>query len=216
MDMVAAERRPIDEHSSLARRLNLQSARENAAMNEPGSPSEVVIRPARVEDIDAISRVQVDASLDAYSGILPSASIEIHTLNTRSLQWMERLSGTGDTSRSVTLVAQVADEVVGFIDAGPDRSTSDPQTTVAEVATIYVDSSQWRQGLGAELMHSAALELAAAGYDEAFLYVLADNERACHFYEALGWTRAGERESDEAPELVEVRYSFVLRRGRSK
>jgi GNAT superfamily N-acetyltransferase len=66
----------------------------------------------------------------------------------------------------------------------------------------------WGTGLGRELMAAACRGLAAAGYEQATLWVLAGNARARRFYDRAGWVPDGSQKQDEIAGLgvTEVRY----------
>lgn len=183
-------------------------------MTDQNDLAHIEIRRASIGDAEAIAQIHVSATIDAYSGIIPSESIEIHSFESRLAKWKSRLAESPGESRSVTLVGVVGGEVMGFVNAEPGRSSDgsgEEVTTIAEVTTIYVDSRVWRHGLGAELMHAASRALAATGYDEAYLYVLADNVRACEFYEATGWVRAIRPQTRAGDQPAEACYRIALR-----
>src|SRR5262249_61767409 len=66
----------------------------------------------------------------------------------------------------------------------------------AELSALHVDPDAWGTGIGRALIAQARADLAAAGADEAQLWVLAGNTRADRFYARDGWTTDGTRRSD--------------------
>ena len=118
---------------------------------------------------------------------------------------------TEDRPRSATLVAVVADEVVGFVDVVPARDDATPDT--GEVTSIYVLPSAWVTGAGRGLMAAAVDRMRSDGFRAATLWVLRDNERARRFYERAGWSVDGTEKDDVAAgrTVTEVRYRRSLR-----
>ena len=64
------------------------------------------------------------------------------------------------------------------------------------------------------MMERSLVQLRAAGFDEATLWVHADNPRARRFYEAGGWVFDGAEKDVESFDGIlakEVRYRITLR-----
>ena len=77
------------------------------------------------------------------------------------------------------------------------------------MAGLHVLPSQWGRGVGSAL-HDAALSLLGeAGYDMAWLWVLAANDRARRMYERRGWTAHTDTLHDYLG-VPELRYSRQL------
>jgi len=90
------------------------------------------------------------------------------------------------------------------------------QPLSGEVYAIYVLPDCWGQGIGRALLAHAERDLIEHGYDEAVLWVLADNQRARAFYERAGWHADGgtKRDTFGGREVEEVRYRRALRTSR--
>lgn len=112
--------------------------------------------------------------------------------------WRERLP----------LVAETDDGIVGFVHFGPNAEGS-----VGEIYRFFVAPECWDKGVGQALMQRALDELAAQ-FDEALLWVHADNRRARRFYEAAGWQADGEERDEEAfgDGGRELRHRIAMRR----
>ena len=80
-----------------------------------------------------------------------------------------------------TTVAEVDGVLVGFIMIAGD-----------EVEQVFVDPERHGTGVAAVLLDDAERQVAGAGYDEAWLAVVAGNARARAFYEKRGWSDTGE------------------------
>jgi ribosomal protein S18 acetylase RimI-like enzyme len=139
-----------------------------------------VVRPARIDDAEAIARVHVQTWQGAYAHVFPADALGSISIERRAQHWRSLLSHS-----STTLVAEAEDEVVGFASVGPSQDADG--AGVGELYAIYVDPDHWHAGVGRELAVAADESLRALGFSEATLWVLEDNPRARHFYEAGGW-----------------------------
>jgi len=66
----------------------------------------------------------------------------------------------------------------------------------AELCALHVDPDAWGRGVGSALIAQARADLAAAGVEEAQVWVLVGNARAKRFYRHDGWVTDGVRRSD--------------------
>lgn len=117
----------------------------------------------------------------------------------------------GDPGRDV-FVAEGFGRIVGFVGTLPSRDAD----ADGELGEIYSLPEAWGAGVGHALMAAALEALAARGYRDAILYVLADNPRARAFYEREGWTADGTERTDRflGQDVREVRYRIDLGAGR--
>ena len=123
-------------------------------------------------------------------------------------QWRDILE-TG-RARAHTLVATVADTVVGFASAGPSWSEDD--TLVGELYAIYPVPSAQGKGIGRDLIAASTSRLRADGFSEAILWVFEDNPGTRRFYELAGWFADGGRKDEPAfgTTASAVRYRRAL------
>ena len=165
---------------------------------------EVTIRVATERDASGIALVHVRSWQEAYAGIVPDAYLASLDAGERTAQWVRYLrEGPADEIR--TWVALAADRVVGFVTVGPSRD-EDAARGDQEIFSIYLDPGTWGHGVARDLMRTV---IAAVGEKTTVtLWVLADNERARHFYRRHGFQADGvERYDDIGGEsLLEVRY----------
>ena len=96
----------------------------------------------------------------------------------------------------------------GYLVAEDDRGTivavacGSVAGTVAEVHALYVAPDQQQRGIGRRLVQGLSEFLAERGATSLRLGVLAANQEARRFYEAIGGRHAGERLFDEEGELL--------------
>jgi len=133
--------------------------------------SQLTLRAATPDDIEAIATLWHRGWLDAHLGHVPE-----------SIRQHRRLA---DFSKRVpprvheTTVATIASRVVGFVTVHGD-----------EVEQLYVAESA-RGGGAANALLRHAEQAIAAGFDVGWLAVVAGNTRARRFYERNGWCDAG-------------------------
>jgi len=118
--------------------------------------------------------------------------------------------GLADPNAPVTLVAEEAGVVAGFVTIGLASGTNLPGA--GAVFALYVGPPHWRTGVGRRLIASARDQLVHWSCPQALLWVLAGNERAARFYAADGWDPDGRRRDAEVwgIKVNEVRYRRAL------
>ena len=165
---------------------------------------EVVIRPAQVSDAAGIADVHVRSWQEAYTGIVPDEYLAGLDPAQRTPVWAENLR-RGPDDHVLTWVAESGGRIVGFATLGPGRD-EDVRRGDREIYSIYLDPEQWGRGVARELMRTVVAEAGAS--TRIMLWVLAENERAQHFYRRNGFAPDGVEKL--APvggaELLEVRY----------
>jgi ribosomal protein S18 acetylase RimI-like enzyme len=185
-------------------------------MAQAGAAARVLIRPATVDDADAIGAVHVRAWQHGYRDQLPDALLDGLEVAARQRTWRERLTA-GLEGDQLLLVAEDPDDghVCGWCSIGallPDGSADLDPVVVGHLWAINLEPEAWGRGIGSALLGEATARLAARGHAEAILWVLATNERARRFYEREGWAADGAAmtgEKDGVP-LDEVRYRRAL------
>ncbi|GAA2862366.1 N-acetyltransferase [Actinoplanes cyaneus] len=164
------------------------------------------IRELTPADIDPVAAVHVRSIQASYAGLLPDGHLA--TLDPAVFAGRRRAT-LGQPGRH-TVVADRDGVLVGHAGVGPDRE--DP--AAGELYSIYVDPGSWGTGAGRLLFLAARRILAADGYSEMRLWVLAGNERARRFYERAGMTTDGvtatHRLIDAGIELPKLRYRGPL------
>lgn len=142
-----------------------------------------------------------------YHGLLPQPFLDGLHPSQRVPRWTMLIQQAEWPCRG-TLVAEDAGEVVGFASLCPTRDDDHDSVAVGEIASIYVLPSAWRRGVGRRLMTAATLELRAADFASATLWVLEGNVHAIRFYERLGWRPDGAVKDDVIGGIAirELRY----------
>ena len=164
------------------------------------------IRSARVGDAARIAAVRAASWKAAYTGIVPDRVLHSMDESRATAFWTDTL-GTPRTRRQPTLVAELDDEVVGFVAGGPSRDAGDAPASVAEIYTLYLLPRAWRKGIGTALLGDLVDRLARAGFRDATLWVLEANARGRGFYAARGFgADGGVRTVTIGTPLAEIRY----------
>ena len=156
-------------------------------MDEAACAAAITIRPAVSGDADGITRTYLQsaehhASLDPERYLLPP-------FETVSARYRERAAGGG----GITLVAELSGEIVGFVDAGLDRSHDLMRREIlyCHIAEIAVSSRHQNQGIGGRLLQAAEDWGRGQGAEFASLEYHTANIRAGSFYqERMGYRPA--------------------------
>jgi ribosomal protein S18 acetylase RimI-like enzyme len=173
----------------------------------------VHLRRAREADARAIADVHVRTWQQAYRDILPAGYLQALSIEARERYWATELRVLPAERRP--WLAEAGPDVVGFVSAGPSRDEGMAPST-AEIYALYVMPECWDRGVGRSLLLHCERELIQHGYEDATLWLLADNDRARAFYEAHGWQPDGAVKQDRIGdrEVAELRYRRTLERSR--
>ena len=158
-------------------------------------PSDVSIRQAVVPDAEPLAHLHVDVWDDAYTGLMPQGILDDRRekVAERVDKWRVILGG-----RDSIWVAEDTEGLIGFASTGPARDNDMDDTL--ELYSLYVRAAYWGTGVGYALFE------VAVGDHAAYLWVLADNERAIAFYERQGFRLDGTLdEQDEGRHVRMVR-----------
>ena len=160
------------------------SARYSLFMGETPCAAAITIRAAVSEDADGIARTFLESA--EYHARLDQERYWIPAVETISARYRDGHQHPPDADReSITLVAELSDEIVGFIDARLDRSP-DPmhrEILYCHVAEIAVSSRYQNQGIGGQLLRAAEDWGRRQGAEFASLEYLAVNTHASEFYQ---------------------------------
>ncbi len=164
----------------------------------------VTLRGATAMDARQIAEVHVEAWQATYPGLLPDSYLAKLSPANQAVRWREAIARrTGD---DILVAAVEGPGVVGFVNWGKARGKEAPQPS--EIYALYVAPDWQDQGIGRDLLKAAFEELAAAGVNGAFLWVLSTNP-ARFFYEAMGGMAVGTRlERFAGVDLEETAYAW--------
>ena len=137
-----------------------------------------MIRPATPDDASGIAHVHVESWRTTYAGIVPAEYLANLSEADRATGWREQLSNGLEVS-----VADLDDEVIGFITGGPLREPI--QTYDAKLYAIYLLQPAQGQGIGTALLNELATSLQSKGFHSMVVWVLEQNP-AKHFYIRTG------------------------------
>jgi len=151
----------------------------------------ITIHPAASADANGITSIYLEsadyhAQLDPERYWIPSAEA-ISARYREGRQHPPEAEGN-----AITLVAKLAGEIVGFVDARLTQS-ADPmhrEMTYCYIVEIAVSSGHQSRGIGAQLVHAVEDWGRKQGAEFASLEYLAANPRAGAFYQRQGY-RAG-------------------------
>jgi len=132
------------------------------------APSELVLRPASLSDVDAIAALWHSGWIDGHLGHVPEA---LHA-HRRPADFQRRVPPRIPT----TTVATLGPELVGFVTLHDD-----------EIEQLYVAASARGGGVAMALIRHGE-RMIAERYATAWLAVAVGNARARRFYEKQGWS----------------------------
>ncbi|MGY6570385.1 MAG: N-acetyltransferase family protein [Salinarimonas sp.] len=160
------------------------------------------IRLARPADAPAISGVFDAAWRDAYRGIIPGIQLERFVQRRGPRWWRLALR----RNRPVA-VLDVGKRIAGYASYGRCRDKAIPAG--GEIDELYLQPEYQGLGFGRRLFRAVRNDLADRFDGPILVWSLAENERGCHFYEAMGGrrvARTNERIGDNA--LTKIAYLF--------
>lgn len=164
-------------------------------------------RSARSSDAHAIAALHTDSWQRAYRGLLPDAYLDNEVEADHAALWQRRFNDPDQHTVTLTLVAEVESELLGFAHSVVD----DDAEWGTLLDNLHVRHDARRLGIATQLMAETAARLhaRAPGSPGLSLWMLEDNAPARRFYDALGGRVVGSGISPEgggsAPAL---RYSW--------
>ncbi len=160
------------------------------------------IRIARPADAIAVSGVFDAAWRDAYRGIIPGIQLERFVQRRGPRWWRLALR----RHRQIA-VLDVGKRIVGYASYGRCRDKAIP--AAGEIDELYLLPEYQGLGFGGRLFRAVRNDLRDRFDGPVLVWSLAENERGCAFYQAMGGrsvARSDERIGDTA--LTKVAYLF--------
>lgn len=164
---------------------------------------DLTIRPAEIDDAEAVAQAHVATWQAAYEGLMPADFLA-------ALDWRERLESTrtwlGSPRPDVATLVAVRGHVLGFSTFGPVRDEDLIPDNYGEIYAIYVLPEAWSTGAGSGLLKASLRAMSA--YDVVALWVLEANVRARRFYQRHGFAPDASAKTIEigSATLPELRY----------
>ncbi len=145
----------------------------------------ISIRRAKSEDAAALSNVFDAAWREAYQGIIPSIALE-RMISRRGPRWWLATIGRGRP----LVVLDVGEAVAGYVSYVCCRDRSLPAD--GEIDELYLAPEYQGVGFGRRLFKAVRNDLSDRDIKRVVVWSLADNERACAFYQHMGGRRIKE------------------------
>jgi len=160
------------------------------------------VRPAAVDDVDEIVRIQATTWEAAYAELLPPAALEqLRTPQARQAWTTAVQAGPGFH----VLVATEGEWTVGFCAAAPAQNPEDAAQRAdepadrpaigpehwAEIGALLVEPRWGRRGHGGRLLATAAQALRESGALYGLAWVPEADAASRRFYERAGWEADG-------------------------
>ena len=160
---------------------------------------EVIVRPVRDVDAEALGRVHAQCWHETYDHLISKAALEKISPRRMAELWTHWASQGPDFTMRAALVDG---EIVGFVGSGPARDKDAP--AFRELYFIYLLDAYHGTGIGQKLF-DAAVEKDSSVY----LWVAEDNPRAHRFYTRNGFTLDGATHTEPVlgETLTEVRFT---------
>jgi GNAT superfamily N-acetyltransferase len=146
------------------------------------------VRDATPDDANSIAELNTAAWRIAFRGIVSDDFLANHDgapLGRREV--LENLE-----ENAIQLVAQDADDVVGWLAAKPCEDDDCDPTRVFEIGACYVTPPYWRRGIGRLLMIMLFERLASRQWTEVKLWTARDTPASHAFYRSLGFMEDGQ------------------------
>jgi ribosomal protein S18 acetylase RimI-like enzyme len=151
---------------------------------------ETTIRPARSGDADGIARTYLESA--RYHADLDPERYSVPASETILERYRERTQHPATGGQSITIVAEVDDEIVGFIDVGLEQSPDlmHRDITYCHIAEIAVSHRHQNRGIGGLLIQAAEDWGRKMGAAFASLEFHNENKRASALYQKMGYGQA--------------------------
>jgi ribosomal protein S18 acetylase RimI-like enzyme len=148
----------------------------------------IEIREAEQGDGEGIRNVALNSLHASYADVLGEEVIE-----QAAEKWYadEAMDAELEEEGMLYLVAVAADTVVGF-----SQSLLSEEGGTGTVLWLHVDPDNRDQKVGTTLLNQTLATLSEHGVEKIAAQVLTENQRGCIFYEANGFEKAGERETE--------------------
>lgn len=145
----------------------------------------VSIRRARAADAASLSAIFDDAWREAYQGVIPGIALERFLARRGPETWRGMIGG----GRGFAVIA-FGERIAGYAAYGRARDRA--MRADGEIDELYIAPEFQGLGLGTRLFRAVRNDLIDRGFTRIGVWALADNARACGFYEGLGGVAGAE------------------------
>lgn len=167
--------------------------------------SSLTVRPARVDDVAQMARVNVRCWQEAYRGIMSDAVLDDPGfLAARERFWTAALTDERYRDNRVA-VAERDDQMVGIAMSGPPLDEA--AAWARQLYVLYVYAADHGTGAG-----SALLEAVVAPDESAALWVADPNPRAQAFYRKHGFVADGSAQVEDGVREIRMVRGVPARR----
>lgn len=144
----------------------------------------LLIREAKISDIEQIAQVHVSSWHSTYSGIISEEYLNQLSVESKVEQWTYNLN----IDSTFMYVATVDNQIVGFINGGPNRSKQFRYE--GEIYALYILENHQGKGLGRDLFNRAISTIKCNSWNSLLVWVLEENSSK-FFYERMGGQMVG-------------------------
>ena len=144
-------------------------------------------RDAVAADLPAIDRVFRTSFCDTFAHLYRPEDLQAFLAQFTLTAWREEF----DDPRYRFRVAEVDDEIVGFVKLGPSALPIETDKRAIELRQIYILKEHHGSGIAAALTDWAVDEAHGQGFEELYLTVYVDNYRAKRFYDRYRFEPVG-------------------------
>ncbi|MEZ2303378.1 MAG: N-acetyltransferase family protein [Microcoleus sp.] len=168
----------------------------------------MIVRQAKIADVPAIARVNVDTWRTAYQKILPADYLAHLSYEDRESNWHDILINAEKNEYFVYVAENELGQIVGFAAGGYER-TEKYVFYKGELFAIYILQEYQHRGIGRKLVGTIASQLSNLNLNSMLVWVLGDNS-ACRFYQVLGGKKIEEQQTNRAGVLLkEIAYGWT-------
>ena len=153
-----------------------------------------MLRAATPDDALMIAELKVLTWRECYAGLMPEAMLTDLNALGEAPDWRNWLADTD--SGLIALLLENQQGLIAYGLAGPmrigDREGQEIQAD-GEIYALYVHPDHHRLGYGKRMMAGLVEQLLEAGFKSAGLWMVGGNDKAEHFYSAIGGEENGKR-----------------------
>jgi len=161
-------------------------------------------RDAAAADLPAIDRVFRQSFCETFAHLYRPEDLATFLAKFAPEAWAEEFADPRYHFR----VAEADGDVVGYVKLGPSALPIDTTARAVELRQIYVLKAHHGSGIAAALSDWTIAEARRLGFEELYLTVYTDNERAKRFYDRYGFEAVGRYDfmvGDQADEDIIMR-----------